>query len=422
MSENNFTVINVRVTFRNVPIYKLGQFAFKDIKAACEAFKNISGVSECVILQTGSRIEVLTVNNMEKGDVPDARRSEGKALTLNKIKETWISLTKLDQFDIDHFDQTLEVYENNDVYLHLLKTACGLESIVIGNATILEEIKTAISNAKSANTSGPILNKLFDAIGRAAVRIRDATKIGKDILTIGDIAVKFAEEKIGLDGKKHVLVIGTGETAAMVAKRLNSKKYAFDICSMDVERATGFSNILGGKPIKFEDVLAGFDKFVVVFVATTADYFILNYDKVRLVMESKKTGTMILDISDPRAVDESVSALPGVKLMFRDQITEMEEKNLQAKKDEILSVEKMISKDVGVIEATMKKKESEPLVKDVFASVDSLRKKELEKALQMLGETDQQKIKIIDELTKAVVENFISIPTVTKKSSEQEKS
>jgi glutamyl-tRNA reductase len=140
-------------------------------------------------------------------------------------------------------------------------------------------------------------------------------------------------------------------------------------------------------------------------------------------MESKKTGTMILDVSDPRAVDESVSTLPGVKLMFRDQITEMEERNLQAKKDEIPAVEKMISKEAAIIEATMKRLEPEPLVKDVFASADSLRRKELEKALQMLGETDQQKIKIIDELTKAVVENIISIPAVNpKKAPEQDKS
>jgi glutamyl-tRNA reductase len=192
---------------------------------------------------------------------------------------------------------------------------------------------------------------------------------------------------------------------------------------MDVERATGFSKILGGKPIKFEDALLGFDKFDVIFVATTADYFILNYDKLRRIMESKKTGTMILDVSDPRAVDESVSTLPGVKLMFRDQITEMEERNLQAKKDEIPAVEKMISKEAAIIEATMKRLEPEPLVKDVFASADSLRRKELEKALQMLGETDQQKIKIIDELTKAVVENIISIPAVNpKKAPEQDKS
>jgi len=420
VSENNFKIINTRVTFKNIPIYKLEKFAFKDIATACESFKKIPGVSECVIIQTGSRVEVFTVNNLEIGEAPDARRSEGKGLVLNKIKETWASLTELEQFELDHLDQIFEVYENTDVYLHLLRLACGLDSIVVGNQEVIDEIKASISSAKLAKASGRILNKLFDSSIRIAAHIRDSTGISKGVTSIGDIAVKIAEEYAGLDGKKRVLLIGTGETAAMVAKSLNKKKYTFDISSMTIERSTGFSKVLSGKPIKFEDVLSGFDKFDIIFVATTADYFIVTYDKIRIVMESKTKGTMILDVSDPRAVDEKVSTLPGTKLMFRDQILEMEERSLRSRKDEVLAVEKMISKEVPIIEATMKRLEPEPLVKDVFASVDSIRRQELEKALQMLGETDEKKIKIIDELTKAVVESIVSIPVSnSKKASEQ---
>ena len=353
MSENNFNIINFRVTFRNIPIHKLEKFAFKDITAACESFKKIPGVSECVILQTASRVEVFTANDQEEGEAPDVRRSEGKNLIINKIVETWISLTKLEEYDVDHFDQILEVYENTDVYLHLLRLACGLDSIVVGTEKILEEIKASISSAKLAKTSGRILNKLFDNSIRIATRIRDSTGISKGATSIGGIAVKIAEEHAGLDGKKRTLLIGTGETAAMVAKSLNKKGYAFDISSMTIERSTGFSKILGGNPIKFEDVLSGFDKFDIVFVATTADYFIVNYDKIKIVMESKTKGTMILDVSDPRAVDDKVSTFPGTKLMFRDQIVEMEERNLSDRKDKVLAVEKMISKEVPIIEATM---------------------------------------------------------------------
>ena len=421
MNKNNFNIINVRVTFKNIPLHKLERFSFKDITKACESFKKISGVSECAIIQTGSRVEVFTVNNIEEGEAPDARRSEGKNLSINKIVETWISLTELEQFDVDHFDQILEVYENTDVYLHLLRLASGLESIVVGNEEILEEIKSSISSAKLAKASGRILNKLFDSVIRIATRIRESTGISKGATSTGDSAVKIVEQIAGLDEKKRVLLIGTGETAAMVAKSLNKKGYAFDISSMTIERATGFSKILGGKPIKFEDVLAGFDKFDIIFVATTADYFLISYDKIRILMENKKKGTMILDVSDPRTIDEKVSTLPGIKLMFRDQIAEMEERDLSARKDKVLAVENMISKEVPIIEAAMSQLEPEPIVKDVFASVDSLRKKELEKALQMLGETDENKIKIIDELTKAVVESIVSIPvSSSKKVTEQE--
>jgi len=357
--------------------------------------------------------------NLEKGEVPDRRRSEGKYLIINKLQETWISLTELEEHDIDHFDQTIEVYRNTDVILHLLKLASGLETIFIGRVEILDEIKESISSAKQAKVFGRILNKLFDISLRVATRIRDSTEISKGVLTIGNIALKTAEEKAGLDGKKRVLLIGTGETAAMVAKSLNKKAYPFEVTSMTIERATGFSKILGGTPIKFEDALLEFDKFNIIFVATTADYFLINYERIKRVMENKKAGTMILDVSDPRAVDEKVSSLSGVKLMFRDQISEMYDESQQATRKKVPAVEEMVSKEVPIIEATMKRLEPEPLVKDVFAGVDLLRKKELEKALEKLGETDEKKIKIIDELTKAIAESVVSIPVKkSKKASE----
>ena len=422
MSENKYKIINFKVTFKNIPLHKLERFVFKDVTAACESFKKVPGVSECVILQTTSRVEIFIVNNLQIDEAPDARRMEGRELVLRKIVETWISLGGLEEYDVDHFDQILEVYENADVYNLLLRLACGLDSVVVGNERILDQIKSAIFAAKESNASGRILNKLFDSCIRIATRIRESTGISKGVTSIGEVAVKISEAHAGLDAKKRLLLIGTGETAAMIAKSFNEKKYPFEITSKTIDRSTGFSKILGGKPIKFEDVLSSFDKFDIIFVATTADYFVITYDKIKIVMENKTKGTMILDLSDPRLVDEKISSFPATKLMFRDQIIEMEERALKARKDEVVAVEKMISKEIPILEATMRQLAPEPLVKDVFASVDSLRKKELEKALQMLGETNEEKIKIIDALTKAVVESIVSIPVSgSKKATEQEK-
>ena len=414
MTDGSFNVINVRVTFRNIPIHSLSRFSFKDLAAASEAFKKIPGVSECVILQTQSRVEIFTVNAMET-DSPDLRSTEGKSLIISKIRETWQSLTELEQYDIDHFDQILEVYVNTDVYLHLLRLACGLESVVVGNETILGELKATILGAKLAKTSDKILNKLFDTVILTATRIRNSTQINKGSKSLGEMAVKIAEQNAGLDAKKRVLLMGTGETAAMVAKALNKRAYPFDVCSMTIERATGFSKILGGKPMGFKDALKEFNKFDFVFVATTSDYFALTFDNLRLTMENNAKGTMILDISDPRTVDDTVMTLPGIKLMFRDQLTEMEERDLKAQEETIIAVEKIIAKEIAVIEATMKLIEQGPQVTDVFASVDALRKKELEKTLELLGETDEKKIKIITDLTTAIVDGILPKPTVAKK-------
>ena len=421
MSTSNFDIINARVTFKNIPIHKIERFSFKDLKVACETFKKISNVSECVIIQNPFRVEIIMVVNLETGNLPDVRRPEGKILTINRIEETWKSLTELTQYDLDHFDQILEVYKNTDAYLHLLRLATGLDSIVVGRTEIIDEIKEAIEIAKQAKVSGKVLDKLFDNSIRIANKIRDDTGISKGTISIGDVVVKTVNEKAGIDAKKKILLVGTGETSAMVARALSKKGGNFDVASLTIERGTGFSKNLGGNPIAFEEVLTGFDKYDIVIVATTSDYFLINYDVLRMAMQNKKKGTLILDVSDPRAIDEKVATFPMMKLLFRDQIAEMYEEDVAARKGKVPAVEELISKEVPIIDATMKKMDAEPISKDAASSVDSLRKKELEKALEQLGETDASKIKIIEELTKNVVEKIISVPTNnSKKAPEQE--
>jgi len=345
--------MNARVTFKNIPIHTLSKFTFKDVQAACEEFKKIPGVDECIIIQTASRIEIFTVSNTESEDSPDARRTEGKALVLNKIKNTWISLSSLEQIDIDHFDQTLEVYKGDDVYFHLLRLASGLDSVVVGKQEIFDEIVQSLAHAKENGVSGKILNKLFESVIRLATRMRDTTGISKDVVSLGDVAIKLVDEKAGLDSKKKVLIIGTGEPAAMVAKTLNKREISFDITSRSLERATGFSTILNGTPVDFNDVLAGFNKYDIIFVATTSDYFLITYERIKLVMEDKKKGTLILDLSDPRTVDEGITALPGIKLLFRDQIFEIYEESVKSRTGIVPAVEKIIEKELPVLSIRM---------------------------------------------------------------------
>jgi len=395
-------IINARVTFRKSPIHVLERFAFKDLPNACLTFKKHSSVSECVIIQTCNRIELFATSDNYNVD---------------KIKRTWASLTGLEE---DAFRDTLEVCENRDAYEHLLKLTSGLESLVVGEEQILGQIKKSISVARHAKASGKRLNKLFDRSIRIGTRIRNSTGIATGGISLGSMAVKLAEENVDDIKSKHVLLIGTGEAATMVAKSLKKRGYAFNVTSRTLERSIGFSQTLGGKPIKFEDVLSGFNNYEVIFVATTAPYFLVTFDKMKDAMKNKKSGTMILDLSNPRTVDEKVATIPGIKLMNIDQIAEMIDKNMKKRREKVSAVENIISEEVPIIEATMKRLDAEPLVKDVFTNADSMRIKELQKALQMLGETDEKRIRIIDDLTKAVVESIVSTPMNNlRKASEQ---
>ena len=372
LTENNFQIMNARITFRNVPLHKLANFSFKDVTAACKSFIENADASECLIIQTSSRIEVFTVGGIQTGEIPDARRNfetdgtpaklQGKKLNVSKILSTWSSLADMDQFDLDHWDQTLEIYKNIDVYEHLLRLACGLESLVVGKGEIVEELEKAILIAKEAKTSGKILDKLFDSIMRVATSIRDSTGIGKDVVTMGDMAVKLAEESIDNVGSKKILLVGTGETAGLVAKTLNKNNYPFDVTSMTVERATGFSKTLGGTPIDFKDVMDGFDKFDVIFVATTADTFLIQFKKIEKIMKTKKKGTLIMDLSEPRTVDEQIATIKGIKLVNPAQINEMIEENTKKRLDAVSSIEEKIDEEIPIIEATLKRISGKSLV------------------------------------------------------------
>jgi glutamyl-tRNA reductase len=219
------------------------------------------------------------------------------------------------------------------------------------------------------------------------------------------------------------LLIGTGEVSTLVAKSLQRRGYDFSVTSRTLERSQVFCETMGGKPVKFEIVLSGFENYDVLFVATTAPYFLVTFDRITNAVEKRKSGMMILDLSNPRTVDERVATIGGVKLMNLDQIAEMVEKNMDARLNKVKTVENIINEELTVLEASMKRLDAEPLVKEVFKNIDSLRQKEFEKALSMLDEKDERKIKIIEELTKAVVESIVSTPMNNiRKASEQGKS
>ena len=400
--EMNQKIINARVTFRNSPIHILEKFTIRDTENAYQQFKKHSELDECVIIQTCNRIELFGKSKTDNSD---------------KIKKTWASITGLDE---EIFEENIEFVENQEALHHLLKLTSGLDSMVLGEEQILGQIKNSITSARELKASGQHLNTLFDKAIRMGTRIRNSSGIGKGGISVGSMAVKLAEENIDELKMKQILLIGTGEVSTLVAKSLQKRRYGFDVTSRTIGRSEIFCETMGGNPIKFEEVLSGFNKYDVIFVATTAPYFLVTQERIADAMKDKNKGMMILDLSNPRTVDEKVAIIGGVKLMNLDQIAEMVEKNMNARLNKVKTVENIIREEVSVLEASMKRLDAEPLVTDVFKSIENLREKELNKALQMLDEKDEKKIKIIEELTKAVVESIVSTPMNNiRKASEQ---
>ena len=380
----------------------LERFTFRDLDSAYQSFLKHSGLQECVILQTCNRVELFGLGNISD---------------LERIKKTWASVAGLEQ---NAFKENLEVSEGTEVYHHLLKLTSGLDSLVVGEEQILGQVKESISAARQLQASGNSLNTLFEKAIRVGTRVRHSTGISRGSISIGSMAVKLAEENIDDLKSKYILLIGTGEAASLVAKSLKRRGTNFFVTSRTFERSQAFAQTVGGKPIKFEEVMSNFKSIDVLFVATIAPYFLVTYERVKDAMESRKNGMLIMDLSNPRTVDERVATIKKIKMMNLDQIAEMVDKNMRTRIGVVSSAEKIINEELPVVEAAMKRVEIEPIVNNVFKEIDQARIKELKKALQMLGETDEEKIRIIDQLTQAIVEDIMSTPMNNlRKASEQ---
>ena len=385
-------IINARVTFRKSPIHVLERFTFNDLTNAYSSFRDNSGLNECVILQTCNRVEVFGIGNQTD---------------IEKIKKTWASLAGLEE---NAFLDNLEYSKGKDVFHHLLNLTSGLDSMVLGEEQILGQIKNSITNARENKWSSEHLNTLFDKTIRVGTRIRNSTGISKGSISVGSMAVKLAEENVDDMKSKQILLIGTGEAAALVAKSLKRRGYAFSVSSRTIQRSESFSKTVGGNPIDFNEILRGLGRYDIVFVATSAPYFLITFERIQEALKQKSGGIMLLDLSNPRTVDEKVAELNNIKLMNIDQIAEMVDKNMRSRVGQKNTAEQIINEELPVVEASMKRLEAEPIVKDVFKNIDNLRNKELQKALNMLGDLDDDKKKIVDELTKAIVESIVSTP------------
>ena len=326
--EMNQKIINARVTFRNSPIHILEKFTIKNVENAYEEFKKNSELDECVIIQTCNRIELF---------------GKTKTDNLEKIKKTWAKITGLDE---EIFQENMEFVENQEALHHLLKLTSGLDSMVLGEEQILGQIKNSIASARESKASGQHLNTLFDKAIRIGTRIRNSSGIGKGGISVGSMAVKLAEENIDELKTKEILLIGTGEVSTLVAKSLQRRGYSFNLTSRTLGRSETFCETMGGNPVKFEEVLSGFNKYDLIFVATTAPYFLVTQQRIADAMKNKNNGMMILDLSNPRTVDEKVANIIGVKLMNLDQIAEMVEKNVNSRLTKVKTIENIIREEV----------------------------------------------------------------------------
>ena len=139
-------VINIRITHKTARVPLMEAVVFKDKVEALTELKSMENVEECLILQTCNRIELYLV-------------SEEAEKTLNTAKEY------LAERSLPHYEEAFNAVEaavDHDAYKHLLRITAGLESMVIGEEQILNQVWDAYLEADKAKTAGPVIKHLFN--------------------------------------------------------------------------------------------------------------------------------------------------------------------------------------------------------------------------------------------------------------------
>jgi glutamyl-tRNA reductase len=387
-------IVNARVTYRNAPMHLLEKFAFKDIDEAHKVFLERAGFEECVILQTCNRVEVFGV---------------AKKPTQDRLLEEWVSAVGLSEQDLD----SIEFNRGKEAIVHLMRLASGLESLVVGEDQILGQVRRAFEFSRARRYASTNLSLVFDRALKAGSRIRTTTGINKGNVSIASVAVNLAEEYLDDLKNKTVLLIGTGEAASLVAKVLKRRDVKFMIASRVPERAHAFAETVAGIPIAFDRALEMLCMVDVIFTATKAPYRLITYERIEnATTRTKRSKSMMLfDLSNPRTVDERVAAIRGVKLINMDQIAELAGKNMRSRIKEVNYAEKLINNEMKSFDTVMKRMKAEPLVVAVFKNVDTIRERELKRALAVIGKKmEPEEVKVLEQLSYAIVEGVLSIP------------
>ena len=390
-------VINVRITHKTARVPLMEAVAFKEKPKALTELRALENVEECLILQTCNRIELFIV-------------TEAAEKTAELAKNF---LAKRAQSNAEEAYKAVETSMDNDTINHLLRVTSGLESMVIGEDQVLNQVWDAYLEAEKAKTIGPILKHLINRAMTVGRRVRNETGINKGAVSIGSAAVELAVNLLGSLEDKKILVMGAGEIGTLVAKALARRCLSpIFIANRTYDRAVKLAEDLSGKAVKFnqlEEVLVDAD---VVICSTAAPHYLLTKEIVSRLMSQRvnKGNLIIIDISNPRNVEKAVKEVASTKLYNIDDLQLIAEKNKQQREKRIDKAAKILEKEIVILNDDMKSLSVRLIVSSLLSQAEKVRRKELATALNMLGDVDEKQKQILEDMTSILLkQTFIPI-------------
>jgi len=382
------SVYSISVNHRHAGIDEIERARFRDPDTALLRLSSYPGVSESVLLQTCNRVEIYAVAETEA--------------SLRKF-----ALDEGMPFDI------IDFHRGEGCLRRLLRLACGLESMIVGEDQILGQLKMSCLHAQKLGTIGPVLSRVMLKAIHVGARARVDTRINEGSVSIGSATVELAESLIGELRERVILIVGAGEMGTLVANAMAEKGLrAIYVANRTFEQARRLASSLQGTAIRLEQLCDYLSSADVVICATGAPHLIITRKMVEQYKGDKPI--VFVDITNPRNVEESVGGLPGVTLHNIDSLRRINEASMERRQEEAVKVERIVEEELFLLERDLKRQHADRVIGGLYQRADNIRLRELNRAISRLntaGRLSDQQVTIIHDFSMALTSKILAGPT-----------
>lgn len=282
------------------------------------------------------------------------------------------------------------LYTYTDTYQaiqHLLRVACGLDSIVLGEPQILGQLKDAYQKAREAKAVKRLLTKSFEYAFSVAKQVRTDTAIGSSPVSVAFAAVRLAQQIFGELNKNTALLLGAGETIELAARHLSENQLnRMIVANRTIERARNLAKEFAGYAITLEEIPMHLAEADIVIASTASPQPILTQEIVKAAIKIRKHKPIFMvDIAVPRDIAEDVGDLPDVYLYTVDDLNEVIQENLRSRKQAAHQAEEIIETQVSHFMGWLKSLDAVNTICDIREQAQNTQQALVEKAKRMLN-------------------------------------
>jgi glutamyl-tRNA reductase len=304
------------------------------------------------------------------------------------------------------------VHRGDEVAHHLAATAAGMHSIVLGEAQIQGQVRTALEYAIAAGAAGPELRRLFESAIAAGRQVRSRTDLGRGVASVPQASVEFVRQRLGTLSGSTVLLIGAGTTSELAAKHV-ARHGARELLVLgrNVERAGRLAERHGGRvlsPGRLGEALAQAD---VVISSTGAPRAIVHRDQLEHALADRGGANspplLLIDLAVPRDIDPAAAGLAGLEIYTIDDLRRAVERTLIQRSAELPAAYSVIRAEVARLTRWLSHRETAARLSPLSGDVEEARAAALERALEHISSLSAHDREALDAMTRDLARTLL---------------